>query len=57
LGARQKLNNVNVLGALGAAGLIGLLAQSWIVFTIVGVALIAAGLHSGDIRPTKDKRL
>lgn len=56
MGARQKLNEVNVLGALGTAGLIGLLAQSWIVFAILGVALIAAGLHSGGIRPAKDRQ-
>ena len=56
MGARQKLNEVNVLGALGTAGLIGLLAQSWIVFAILGVALIAAGLCNGEIRPDKGKR-
>ena len=53
MGAREKLNSVNIVGSLGVAAIIGGLAGSWTVFAVVAVALIATGLCTGDIRPSK----
>jgi hypothetical protein len=50
VGAREKLNKHHIVGAVGAAGLIGLLTGSWIVAAVVGNVVIAAAIHSGDIR-------
>jgi hypothetical protein len=54
--AREKLNELNVVGALGAAGVVGLLCGSWTVFIVAGALLIAAGSKTGDIRLRKSKR-
>ena len=56
MGARTKLNEVNVLGALAIAGLVGILTGSWTVFLVAGALLVAAGVYSGDIRPSKGRR-
>jgi hypothetical protein len=56
LGARKKLNEVNVFGSLGAAGILGILTSSWMVFVVAGAILVAAGVYSGDIRSGKGKR-
>jgi hypothetical protein len=56
VGARKKLNEVNVLGSLGAAGVAGILTGSWFVFLAASAVLIVAGIYSGDIRPDRNKR-
>ena len=54
MGARQKLNRVNLLGALGTGAIVGVLGQSLTLFVAVAAVLIAADLYSGKIRPDKD---
>ena len=49
--ARHKLNTASVNGALLIAGLVGFLSQSWLVFGIAAVILIAGAMHNGDVRP------
>ena len=56
MGARTKLNEVNVLGSLAVAGAVGILTGSWTVFLVTGALLVAAGVYSGDIRPSKGRR-
>ena len=56
MGARQKLNEVNVLGSLAVAGAIGVVAGSWLVFVVTGAVLIGASIYSGDIRPSRGRR-
>ena len=56
MGARKKLNEVNVLGALGAAGLFGLLTESWAIFVIAGALLIVGSIYTGGIRPGGGRR-
>lgn len=50
MGAKQKLNNVHVMGSLVVAGIIGGLTGSWAVFAAVAIVLLAAAYESGDIR-------
>ena len=56
MGAKQKLNRINVLGALGTGAIVGVLGQSWTLFVAVAAVLIAADLYSGKIPPDKGKR-
>ena len=51
MGARQKLNQAYFNGAAVVAAGIGLLTESWTVFWIALVALLALSLHGGEIRP------
>lgn len=48
--ARHKLNSAYVAGALILAGALGLLTRSPTVFVLTAGALMAASVHSGDIR-------
>ena len=48
--ARHKLNSAHVAGALILAGALGLLTRSPTVFVLAAGVLIAASIHSGDIR-------
>lgn len=50
LNARHKLNAAYALGALLLAGALGLLTRSPTVFVLTAGALMAASVHSGDIR-------
>ena len=50
MGAKRKLNAANFLGAVLVAGLIGGVTGSFLVFLIALVALVASGMHAGDIR-------
>jgi hypothetical protein len=50
LSARHKLNVANVNGALIIAAFAGLVLESWLVFVVVAVVLIACAMHNGDIR-------
>lgn len=50
MGARHKLNQLYFFGSALFAGLFGLLAESWLVFLGVLMALLALMVHGGDIR-------
>jgi hypothetical protein len=51
--AREKLNAAHILGAAMIAGLIGGMADSWWVFVMTLMILLAGSLHAGDIRPSE----
>jgi hypothetical protein len=50
MSAKRKLNSANFIGCLLVAGLLGLVTESFIVFVLAAVALVAAAYHAGDIR-------
>lgn len=56
MGAREKLNKGHLLGSLFLAALTGWLTQSFPVFMFALLVLLAVGLHSGDIRPSRRDR-
>ena len=51
MNARKKLNEANINGALVFAGIIAAIAESWTVFIVTLLILIALSVHSGGIRP------
>jgi hypothetical protein len=53
LSARTKLNASAIQTAIAVAAIIGWACESWLVFLIAAVVLLAVALHAGDIRPTK----
>jgi hypothetical protein len=53
LSARHKLNSAAIGAAIIVAAIAGAACESWTVFLIATVVLIAMGLHAGDIRPDK----
>jgi hypothetical protein len=55
LSARHKLNQAYVTGCVLLAGVAGFLSGSWLVFGIALAVLLAANLHSGDIRPDRHR--
>jgi hypothetical protein len=55
MGARTKLNEIQLLIATGIATSLGLATSSWLVFAICLGTLVAIKLHSGSIR-TRRKR-
>lgn len=50
MGARQKLNQIFVLGCVILAAMIGAACGSWTVFAIAGTLLLTASCYAGDIR-------
>jgi len=56
MGARQKLNAAFINGAILLAVTFGLACQSIIVAICVFALLVGMGFHTGDIRPTPEKR-
>jgi hypothetical protein len=56
VGARQKLNSINVAGAVVAGGIVGVLTGSWLVFFVTAGALFSAALYAGGIRPGGRRR-
>lgn len=54
--ARHKLNASAIHGVLLIAGVIAFLGQSWSVFWLLVIALLATSVMSGDIRPTGHRR-
>ena len=50
MGAKGKLNEANVLACVLIAALVGGLTQSWLLFLLVFVVLLAAAFHGGSIR-------
>lgn len=53
MGARKKLNQAFIGGSLIMATAAGAVAQSWAVFLIAAIVLIALSLYAGDIRTGK----
>ena len=50
MGAKQKLNSANFVGALVVAAMFGGAFNSCTIFVISAAVLIAAACHSGEIR-------
>lgn len=50
MGARQRLNSLYLLSILIVSALIGVALQSWGLFIIVALTLIAILVHGGNIR-------
>ena len=50
MGARQKLNAAYVNGALIISGILGYVCQSFAVFLIAFVIILASEVTAGDIR-------
>ena len=48
--ARHKRNSVHIAGAVVLAGALGLLTRRPTVFLLTAGTLIAASIHSGDMR-------
>jgi hypothetical protein len=48
--ARHKLNSAHFLGCLLIAGVVGGITDSWTVFLIAAIVLVALSINSGDIR-------
>jgi hypothetical protein len=55
LGARQKLNSMNLGAAALIAGFLGLMTQSIVIFVICFGVVAAAMIHDGSVRmkPTR----
>ena len=51
MSARQKLNAAYVLGSVVIAALVGALFQSWQMFAIAAILLVALCFVGGTIRP------
>lgn len=51
MAARQKLNQAYFMGSLFVAACAGLATQSWAIFWIALLILIAFNVHTGEIRP------
>jgi len=54
--ARNKLNASAIHGVLLIAGVIAFFGQSWSVFLLLVIALLATSVMSGDIRPTGSRK-
>ena len=54
--ARHKLNASAIHGALLVAGVVALLFQSWAVFWLLVIVLLATAFMSGDIRVWQDRQ-
>jgi hypothetical protein len=50
LGARSKLNVATVYGCLLVAAIAGVAMESWLVFWLVAIVLIAGEWYTGAIR-------
>ena len=53
MSARKKLNSSYIGGSLVLSGAIGLMTQSWAIFLVLLVLLLAIHLYEGNIRPKK----
>lgn len=56
MAARTKLNKAYANGALLVAACLGAISQSWGVFAIALVVLLAGCFYTGDIRGQRPKR-
>jgi hypothetical protein len=54
--ARTRLNQAYFNGSLLIAALLGLLAQSWPLFFLALVMLLASNLYLREIRPSRRRR-
>ena len=51
--SRDKLNSFHLMGAIGLAGIIAAVSGSWLLFLLVGAALVAASVLTGEVRPPR----
>jgi hypothetical protein len=56
MGARETLNSFYLIGSFVLAALVGCGTGSWTAFVVSLVALVAANLHAGRIRPGRRGR-
>lgn len=56
MGARQKLNQAFATGSVFMASVVGVLAQSWPVFFVTLILLLAGNVYLGEIRPGRNGR-
>lgn len=56
MGARQRLNSINLISGLSVAAIIGAAAQSWGVFVLVAIVSVGLMFHTGDIRLNPDRK-
>jgi hypothetical protein len=56
MGARHKLNLAYFHGSLLLAAVAGWLLQSWLMFLVTLVLLVAFNLYANEIRPTRPRR-
>lgn len=56
MSARHKLNKVHILGTIGLAAILGGAAQSWTIFVIAALVLVAVAIFSRDIRFKERRR-
>ena len=50
MGARKKLNTAYVTGSLVLSAVLGLAAQSWAVFFVLLVLMLAANFYESNLR-------
>ena len=50
MSARHKLNSANLYFCAMMAAFVGLLMGSWSWFVLAAIVIVAASVHSGDIR-------
>ncbi len=48
--ARTKLNAFHIMGSLGLAAVVAAITGSSLLFVLIAIALIAAGIATGQIR-------
>ena len=53
MSARQKLNIAYINSAILFAAVLGGIFQSWTVFVIVAIVLVAMAIYSGSIRGSR----
>ena len=51
--SRDKLNSFHLMGAIGLAGIIAAVSGSWLLFLLVGAALVGASVLTGEVRPPR----
>lgn len=51
--SRDKLNSFHLLGSFGIAAIIAMVSGSWLMFLLVGAALVGTALFTGDVRPPR----
>ena len=57
MSARKKLNTAYVAGSLVMSGAFGMMAESWLVFGILLIILLAFHVYEGNIRSKHDSDL
>lgn len=56
MGARAKLNRLHLSGDVTLAAVAGTVAGSWLVFFVALVIFVGIDVHTGQIRPAKNRQ-